>query len=75
MTEEHRICVKQILGKAVRGIYKSALYCILFALIYGVAFFFLYPYYQEYAYKKDCLQNGHQEEWCTKTWQELSELD
>ena len=75
MTEEHRICAKQISDKAVRGIYKSVIYCIVFALICGIAFFFLYPYYQEYAYKKDCLQNGHQKEWCEKTWQELLELD
>ena len=71
MTEERQICVKQISDKAVRGI----LYCIIFALICGIAFFFLYPYYQEYTYKKDCLQNGHRKEWCEKTWQELLELD
>lgn len=75
MTEEHQICVKQILDKAVSGIYKIALYCIVFVLIYVIAFFFLYPHYQEYAYKKDCLQNGQQKEWCEKTWQELLELD
>ena len=75
MTEERRICVNRTSDKAVRGIYKSVLYCIVFALICGIVFFFLYPYYQEYAYKKDCLQNGHQEEWCEKTWQELLELD
>ena len=75
MTEERRIYAKQISDKVVSGIYKSVLYCIVFVLICVVAFFFLYPYYQEYAYKNDCLQNGHQKEWCEKTWQELSELD
>ena len=39
MTEERRICVKQILDKAVSVTYKSALYCIVFALICGIAFF------------------------------------
>lgn len=75
MTEERQICAKQILDKAVRGIYKSVIYCTVFALICGIGFFFLYPHYQEYAYKKDCLQTGHQKEWCEKTWQELLELD
>ena len=75
MTEERRICVKQILDKVVSVTYKSALYCIVFALICGIAFFFLYPHYQEYVYKKDCLQNGHQKEWCEKNWLELLELD
>lgn len=73
MTEERRIYVKQILDKVVSVTYKSALYCIVFALICGIAFSLLYPYYQEYVYKKDCLQNG--KEWCEKTWQELLELD
>ena len=56
MTEESRICVKRISDKAVRCIYKSVLYCIVFALICGIAFFFIYPHYQEYTYKKDCLK-------------------
>ena len=75
MTEEHRICAKQISDKVVSGIYKSTLCCVVFALICSIAFFFLYQYYQKYVYKKDCLQNGHQKEWCENTWQELLELD
>lgn len=75
MTEEHQICVKPILDKIIGVIYKSIGYFIVIVLILGISFFFLYPHYQEYAYKKDCLQNGHQKEWCEKTWQELLELD
>lgn len=75
MIEERRICVKQILDKIIGGIYKSICYVIVIVLILGISFFFLYPHYQEYVYKKDCLQNGRQKEWCEKTWQELLELD
>jgi len=75
MTEERQICVKRILDKVVSIIYKSVLYCIVFVLICGIGLFFIYPHYQEYAYKKDCLQSGHPKEWCEKTWQELLELN
>ena len=76
MTEERRICVKQILDKVVRGIYKSTLYCIVFALICGIAFFFLYPHYQEYAYKKRLLaKRSSKKNGAKKNWLELLELD
>ena len=67
MTEERQICVKQILDKAVSVTYKSALYCIVFALICSIAFFFLYPYYQEYAYKKIACKTGIKKNGAKKT--------
>jgi len=75
MTEERRICVKQILDRIVSFIYKGVLYSIVIAMILGVGLFFLYPHYQKYAYTKDCQQIGHPKDWCEKTWLELSELD
>ena len=75
MTEERRICVKQILDKIIGGIYKSISFFIVIVLILGISFFFLYPHYQKYVYTKDCQQTRHSKDWCEKTWLELLELD
>ena len=48
---------------------------IIIILILGISFFFLYPHYQKYTYMEDCKQNGHQKDWCEKTWLELLELE
>ncbi|MBQ8677988.1 MAG: hypothetical protein IJ529_05930 [Alphaproteobacteria bacterium] len=75
MTEEHQICVKQILDRVTNFIYRGVLYSIAIAMILGIGLLFLYPHYQEYARPKECLQNGHQQDWCEKTGQKLSALD
>lgn len=75
MTEEQKICVKQILDKFVSFIYMSVLYLIVIALFLGIGFFFLFPYYEEYKYMHTCLQEGRQKAWCEQTWQELLELN
>ena len=75
MTEERRICVKQILDRIIGFIYKGVLYSIVITLILGIGFFLLYPHYQKYIYTKDCQQTGHPKDWCEKTGLELSELD
>ena len=75
MIKEHLICVKQILDKIISYIYKSVLYCIVFSLLCGVIFLFLYPYYNEYIYKKNCQKSEYSKIWCEQTWLELEELN
>ena len=75
MTEEQKICAKQILDKIVSGVYKCTIYFVVFAIIFCVFFFFLYPYYLKYDYISECKANGRAENWCEKTWAELEELD
>lgn len=75
MTEKRRVCTKPILDKIVSGIYKFIGYFIIIILILGISFFSLYPHYQKYTYMEDCKQNGHQKDWCEKTWLELLELE
>lgn len=75
MIKEHLIRVKQILDKIVSYMYMSVLYFIIFSLLCGILFLFLYPYYNEYIYKKNCQKSGHSKIWCEQTWLELEELD
>ena len=75
MTEEQKICVKQILDKIVSGIYKCTIYFVIVAIIFCVVFFFLYPCYLKYDYISECTGNGHTQDWCEETWAELQEID
>ena len=63
--------------KEKKSIINSAKQCVAetIKLLLGISFFFLYPHYQKYTYMEDCKQNGHQKDWCEKTWLELLELE
>ncbi len=75
MVKERQICVKQILDNFARGIYKGLGYMGILIVLIGLALFFLYPHYHEYEYMKECRQEGHAQEWCEQTWQELRAMD
>lgn len=71
MSEEPQICVRQILDKVVSLIYKGIGYVAILAIL----LFFLYPYYQEYDYMKNCQQNDRSRSQCEQSWAELRALD
>lgn len=71
MTKERQICVRLILDKLVSLIYR----CVGYIVILAILVFFLYPYYQEYDYMKNCQQDGRSKSRCEQTWKELRALD
>ena len=71
MTKERQICVRPILDKIVSFIYR----CVGYIVILAILVFFLYPYYQEYDYMKNCQQDGRSKSQCEQTWKELRALD
>ena len=71
MTKERQICVRPILDKIVSFVYR----CVGYIVILAILVFFLYPYYQEYDYMKNCQQDGCSKSQCEQTWKELRALD
>ena len=71
MTKERQICERPILDKIVSFIYR----CVGYIVILAILVFFLYPYYQEYDYMKNCQQDGRSKSQCEQTWKELRALD
>lgn len=75
MIKEHLICVKQILDNLVTGIYKGMGYIVIFVIVFGLCFFFVYPYYFEYEYIENCLQKGYEKNLCEKNFQDFLEMN